>query len=344
MVGVGSPGGPRWAKFCPVVPQLAVGDAEGVPLLQQIPQVEVTAEEFARALVWARGPPMLEWCQNEAPCVLCAQRGEACIFDAPSMGSWHDTSICLLYRMSHEKCSISLEWQAACIAVEQGWDKDWVQSQLGKAQKTQMLGEVSMGWSAGQVRPLWGGRREGASSAADCGKQRASPPSGVGSSKRPRGYKPMVGLLGRSLVRGIKFSGAPTFDHGGLPSQAGGGANNSADGVGGGALMGKGELRCGAGREGGVGAGVEHLSAGGTRASAGGTGLMGASNAAGGAAHGGGRGVGNGAGGWSATGGVGGWVREHWVLLDGASAVFASIQDGLAQMPVGQPPELQQGM
>ncbi|KAG5732236.1 hypothetical protein E4T56_gene11475 [Termitomyces sp. T112] len=338
MVGVGSPGGPRWAKFCPVVPQLAVGDAEGVPLLQQIPQVEVTAEEFARVLVWARGPPMLEWCQNEAPCVLCEQRGEACIFDAPSMGLRHDTSICLLYRMSHEKCSISLEWQAACVAVEQGWDKDWVQSQLGKAQKTQMLGEVSVGWSAGQVRPLWGGRREGASSAADCGKQRASPPSGVGSSKRPRG---------RSLVTGIKFSGAPTFDHGGLPSQAGGGANNSADGVGGGALMGKGELRCGAGREGGVGAGVEHLSAGGTRpmeeaeewemALEGGLLQVELEVAR-----------------WredwlaneAASGHMGilCWVREHWVLLDGASVVFASIQDGLAQMPVGQPPELQQGM
>ncbi|KNZ76574.1 hypothetical protein J132_09434 [Termitomyces sp. J132] len=38
------------------------------------------------------------------------------------------------------------------------------------------------------------------------------------------------------------------------------------------------------------------------------------------------------------------WVQEHWVLLDGASMAFASIQDELAQMPVGQPPELQQGM
>ncbi|KAG5336875.1 hypothetical protein C0989_011711 [Termitomyces sp. Mn162] len=38
------------------------------------------------------------------------------------------------------------------------------------------------------------------------------------------------------------------------------------------------------------------------------------------------------------------WVWEHWVFLDGASAAFASIQDGLAQMPVGQPLELQQGM
>ncbi|KAG5719794.1 hypothetical protein E4T56_gene7284 [Termitomyces sp. T112] len=38
------------------------------------------------------------------------------------------------------------------------------------------------------------------------------------------------------------------------------------------------------------------------------------------------------------------WVREHWVLLDGASAVFVSIQDGLMQGSAVQPPELQQGM
>ncbi|KAG5348907.1 hypothetical protein C0989_007235 [Termitomyces sp. Mn162] len=38
------------------------------------------------------------------------------------------------------------------------------------------------------------------------------------------------------------------------------------------------------------------------------------------------------------------WVWEHWVLLDGASAAFMSIQDGLMQGSVAQPPELQQGM
>ncbi|KAG5724671.1 hypothetical protein E4T56_gene3726 [Termitomyces sp. T112] len=38
------------------------------------------------------------------------------------------------------------------------------------------------------------------------------------------------------------------------------------------------------------------------------------------------------------------WVWEHRVLLDGAFAAFASTQDRLAQMPVGQPLELQQGM
>ncbi|KAG5333599.1 hypothetical protein C0989_005251 [Termitomyces sp. Mn162] len=38
------------------------------------------------------------------------------------------------------------------------------------------------------------------------------------------------------------------------------------------------------------------------------------------------------------------WVWEHQVLLDGASVAFVSIQDMLAQMPMSQPPELQQGM
>ncbi|KNZ77136.1 hypothetical protein J132_06621 [Termitomyces sp. J132] len=38
------------------------------------------------------------------------------------------------------------------------------------------------------------------------------------------------------------------------------------------------------------------------------------------------------------------WVREHRVLLDGASMAFASIQDGLTQGSMVQPPELQQGM
>ncbi|KAG5735355.1 hypothetical protein E4T56_gene12820 [Termitomyces sp. T112] len=38
------------------------------------------------------------------------------------------------------------------------------------------------------------------------------------------------------------------------------------------------------------------------------------------------------------------WVREHWVLLDGASVVFVSIQDRLTQGSMVQPPELQQGM
>ncbi|KAG5717858.1 hypothetical protein E4T56_gene1455 [Termitomyces sp. T112] len=153
---------------------------------------------------------------------------------------------------------------------------------------------------------------------------------------------------GCGLGMGIKFSGAPTFDHRGLPLQASGGANGSADVAGGGALTDEGGSRCSVGGEGGIGVGVEHLSAGGAGASAGGTGLAGVSNTAGVVAHGGGGGAGNGTGGWSAIGRMGilrpGWVWEHQVLLDSASMAFASIQDGLAQMPMGQPLELQQGM
>ncbi|KAG5349056.1 hypothetical protein C0989_006349 [Termitomyces sp. Mn162] len=118
---------------------------------------------------------MLEWCQNEALCVLCAQRGEACIFDVPSMGSRHDTSVCLLCHASYEKCSILLECQ------------------LGEAQKTQMLGEVSVGRSVEQVGPLRSGWRERAFLAADRGKRRASPLLGAGPSKRPWGYEPIAG-------------------------------------------------------------------------------------------------------------------------------------------------------
>ncbi|KAG5331663.1 hypothetical protein C0989_007625, partial [Termitomyces sp. Mn162] len=114
----------------------------------------------------------------------------------------------------------------------------------------------------------------------------------------------------RTLGTGIKFSGAPAFDYGGLPSQAGGGSNSGVDGMRGGASMGKGGLRCSAGREGGVGVGAEHLSASGNGASARGMGFAGVSDAAGGVAHGGGGGAGNGAGGWFTVGRVGGSKAE----------------------------------
>ncbi|KAG5335182.1 hypothetical protein C0989_001987 [Termitomyces sp. Mn162] len=246
---------------------------------------------------------MLEWCQNKALCALCAWWSEACVFDAPSMGLRCDTSVCLPCHVSYEKCLILLEWQAVCIAAEQGWDEDWVRSQLGKVQKTWVSGEGSTEWSVGQVGPLRGGWREGASSAADHGKWRASSLSEAGLSKRPQGHELMAGpsgfhiyspTPGRTLRMGVKFSGAPAFDHRGLSSQVGGGANGGIDGMGGGALMGKGGLRRGTGGEGGVRVGAEHLGASGTGASTRGMGLAGASDAVGGAVHRGGGGVGNG--------------------------------------------------
>ncbi|KNZ79687.1 hypothetical protein J132_08846 [Termitomyces sp. J132] len=160
-----------------------------------------------------------------------------------------------------------------------------------------MSGKVSAGWSAGQVEPPQGGQREEVSLAADHEKWRASPPLRAGPSKRPRGC---------GLGMGIKFSGAPAFDHGGLPLQAGGGANGGVDSMGGGALMGKRGLRRSVGGEGGIGVGVEHLSAGSAGASARSIGHAGVSDAVGGAAHKGGGGAENGTREWSATGGVGG--------------------------------------
>ncbi|KAG5348822.1 hypothetical protein C0989_007940 [Termitomyces sp. Mn162] len=161
---------------------------------------------------------------------------------------------------------------------------------------------------------------------------------------------------------GIKFSGAPIFDHGGLPSQAGGGANGSAVGMGGGASTGEGGSRHGVGREGGIGVGmvrvapeqvpeVQGLQERPTQQGVWPTeeaeewemalegGLLWAELE-----------VARRREDWlanEATSGCAGilcWVWEHQVLLDSASAAFASIQDRLVQMPMGQPPELQQGM
>ncbi|KAG5717952.1 hypothetical protein E4T56_gene1722 [Termitomyces sp. T112] len=197
------------------------------------------------------------------------------------------------------KCSILLEWQVACIAMEQGWDKDWVWGQLGKVHKTWVLGEGSAGQSAGKVGPLQGGQREGASLVADHEKQRASPL-----------VSHLLFYPGHALGMGVKFSGACAFDHGGPSLQAGGGSNGSIDGTEGGAPTGEGGLRHGMSGEGGIGVGMEHLSMSGNGVSIKGTGLAGASDAVGGAAHGGGGGAGNGAGGWFAVGGVGGSKME----------------------------------
>ncbi|KAH0588322.1 hypothetical protein H2248_004183 [Termitomyces sp. 'cryptogamus'] len=85
-----------WAKAHSARSSLVAGDIEGILELQQIPQVEVMVEVFVRALGWAWSTPMLAWCLNKAPCTLCAWWEEACKFDGPSMGFYHDTSVCLL--------------------------------------------------------------------------------------------------------------------------------------------------------------------------------------------------------------------------------------------------------
>ncbi|KAG5348841.1 hypothetical protein C0989_007835, partial [Termitomyces sp. Mn162] len=50
-----------------------------------------------------------------------------------------------------------------------------------------------MGRSAGKAGFLRGGQEKGASSAVICGKRQASPSSGAGPSKRPRGREPLAG-------------------------------------------------------------------------------------------------------------------------------------------------------
>ncbi|KNZ82355.1 hypothetical protein J132_00170 [Termitomyces sp. J132] len=165
-------------------------------------------------------------------------------------------------------------------------------------------GEVSAGWAEGGgilSGRLW--EAESLSAVGGGAQQEAAGARADGGSSR---VSHLLSYSGHGLRMGIKFSRAPAFDHGGLPLQAGGGANGGIDGTGGGALTGEGGLRCSMGREGGVGAGVEHLSASGARVSARDMELAGASDAAGGVAYGGGRGAGNGTRGWFAAGGVGG--------------------------------------
>ncbi|KAG5715196.1 hypothetical protein E4T56_gene3074 [Termitomyces sp. T112] len=315
------------------------GDVEGVPPLRQIPQAEVMAEEFARALAQARGPLMLEQCQNKALCVLCAWQGEACVFDAPSMGSRLVSSM----RCHGAGVGQGLGVESAGRGVE---DPD-----VGGGEHGAVCGAggASAGWAEGGG--VLGGRLWEAESlpAIRGGAQQEA--VGAQADGRSSRILCLLSYPGCGLGTGIKFSGAPAFDHRGLPSQAGGGANGGVDSMGGGALTGEVGLRHGAGGEGGVGVGMEYLGASGA--------------------------------GWEAQpmeeveeremapegcllqaelevarrredwlaneatlGRVGilCWVWEHQVLLDGASAAFASIQDGLAQMPVGQPLELQQGM
>ncbi|KAG5729117.1 hypothetical protein E4T56_gene3188 [Termitomyces sp. T112] len=336
VVVVGSPGGPRRAKFCPAVPQLVAGDVEGVPPLQQIPQAEVTAEEFARALAQAWGPLTLEWCQNKAPCVLCAWQGKACIFDAPSPQEVLD-----LVGVASGMCcrgagvGQGLGAESAGQGVE---DLDVGGDECGAVCGA---GGASVGWAEGggilSSRP-WkvesfpairgGAQQEAMRVQADGGSSRVSC---------------SLSYPGRGLGTGIKFSRAPAFNHRGLPLQVGGGANGSADSVGGGASM----VRVAPERVPEVQGLREHLTQWGVRPMeeaeeqemALESGPLWvelevarqredwlANEAASGCA------------------GILRWVWEHRVLLDGASAEFTSIQDGLAQMPVGQPLELQQGM
>ncbi|KAG5731235.1 hypothetical protein E4T56_gene14500 [Termitomyces sp. T112] len=161
--------------ICPGVVRL-------VPEGSRVVQAEVTLEQFAEAVGWARGPPTFEWCQAAAPCE----------FEAPTSG-----------------CSISLGWRAACVTAEQGWDQDWVAAQLEEGRKGRVLGRGSRAgegeWVSApvmKVGPPWGGRREGAPSMQEKGKWRASPSPEAGPSKRARGEQAMGGPPGSAVMVG----------------------------------------------------------------------------------------------------------------------------------------------
>ncbi|KAG5718363.1 hypothetical protein E4T56_gene8315 [Termitomyces sp. T112] len=223
-----------------------------------------------------------------------------------------------------------------------------------------LLKEGSMGRSVGKVGFLQGGQGMGASSVVMRGKHRASPSSGVGPSKRPHGREPLVGppeSLLSSPTPGVplEWSSSPPAP---IPSITEVFLCKQVEAL----TM---SLAVQEDGERGNGVGKEHIGAHGNGASVRGAGLAGASDTDGGAARGGSGGAGTSSGGdalwveleaarrredWlaneAALGHVGilRWVRKHWVLLDGASTAFVSIQDRLAQGSAVQPPELQQGM
>ncbi|KAG5715763.1 hypothetical protein E4T56_gene13739 [Termitomyces sp. T112] len=185
-----------------------------VPEGSRVVQVEVMPEQFAEAVGWARGPPTFKWCQAAALCVSCTRQGEQCEFEAPASGLQRDTSVCLPCRSRHEKCSVSLCWCAACVAVEQGWDRDWVAVQLEKGRKGRVSGRGSrvgegerVSAPVMKVGPPRGGRREGAPSTQEKGKWRASPSPKAGPSKWARGKQAMGGPPGSVVYS--PTSGAP---------------------------------------------------------------------------------------------------------------------------------------
>ncbi|KAG5727428.1 hypothetical protein E4T56_gene11888 [Termitomyces sp. T112] len=193
--------------ICPGVVRL-------VPEGSRVVQAEVTPEQFAEAVGWARGPTTLEWCQAAARCASCTRRGEQCEFEEPALGVRQDTSVCLPCHSRHEKCSITLSWRAICIVVEQGWDRGWVTAQLEEGWKGRVSGRGS-GAGEGErvsapvmkVGPPQGGQREGAPSMQEKGKWRASPSPEVGPSKRVRGEQVMGGPPGSVVYS--PTSGAP---------------------------------------------------------------------------------------------------------------------------------------
>ncbi|KAG5348854.1 hypothetical protein C0989_007727 [Termitomyces sp. Mn162] len=193
---------------------ICLGVVRLVPEGSRVVQAEVMLEQFAKVVGQARGPPTFEWCQAAAPCASCTRQGEQCEFEVPALGVRRDMSVCLPCCLRHEKCSVTLSWHAACVAAEQGWDRDWVAAQLEEGQKGRVSGRGSgtgegewVSAPAMKVGPPQGGRREGAPSTQEKGKWRASPSPKAGPSKRAWGKQAMGGPPGSAVYS--PTSGAP---------------------------------------------------------------------------------------------------------------------------------------
>ncbi|KAG5735332.1 hypothetical protein E4T56_gene11038 [Termitomyces sp. T112] len=167
--------------ICPGVVRL-------VPEGLRVVQVEVMPEQFAEAVGRARGPPTLKWCQAAARVRLVPNEGSSV-----SLRNLH---------------------QGYGGTPEQGWDQGWVAVQLEEGWKGRVSGRGSGAGEGEQVSvpvmkvgPPRGGRREGAPSMQEKGKQRASPSPEAGPSKWARGKQVMEGPPGSMVYS--PMSGAP---------------------------------------------------------------------------------------------------------------------------------------
>ncbi|KAG5723945.1 hypothetical protein E4T56_gene9754 [Termitomyces sp. T112] len=131
-----------------------------IPEGSRVVQAEVTPEQFAEAVGWARGPPTFEWCQAAA----------LCEFEAPALG-----------------CSVSL------AQLEEG-QKGRVLGRGSGAGEGEWVSAPVM-----KVGPPWGGWRKGAPSTQEKGKRRASPSPKAGPSKQARGEQAMGGPPGSAV-------------------------------------------------------------------------------------------------------------------------------------------------
>ncbi|KAG5728581.1 hypothetical protein E4T56_gene19598 [Termitomyces sp. T112] len=114
-----------------------------------------------------------------------------------------------------------------------------------------------------------GGQREGALAAVDKEETKGlsavrgrAQQEAVGTqvNGRASGASLLLSYLRRAIGTGFKFPRAPAFNHRGFPMLAGGGFDDSIDGMRGGAPTGKGGSGCSTEGEGGAAAGAEHFS------------------------------------------------------------------------------------